>query len=51
MEIAGGLGPTVEKVIRIGIMGYNATPQKIEELLRVLREAVKYAEYERSSKL
>ncbi len=29
IEIAGGLGPTVGKVFRIGVLGYNATPANV----------------------
>ncbi|KAF4521876.1 hypothetical protein B566_EDAN008406 [Ephemera danica] len=40
VEIAGGLGPTAGRVIRIGLMGQNATQEKAELALRVLREAL-----------
>ncbi len=33
LEISGGLGPTVGKVWRIGIMGHNARPGNIELVL------------------
>ena len=41
MEIAGGLGDMAGKVWRIGIMGYNCTPENINRTLNVLQEALK----------
>mmetsp|Transcript_19465 Transcript_19465/g.49517 ORF Transcript_19465/g.49517 Transcript_19465/m.49517 type:complete len:419 (-) Transcript_19465:650-1906(-) len=41
VEIAGGLGPTVGKVFRVGIMGYNAKPQNIELVVAAFREGLK----------
>lgn len=32
VEIAGGLGQTVGKVFRIGVLGYNATPANVRFL-------------------
>lgn len=43
VEISGGLGPTVGKVIRIGLMGVNATPGHVDLVLRALDEAMEYA--------
>lgn len=43
LEISGGLGPTVGKVIRIGLMGYNATLAKVDLTLKVLQEALLHA--------
>ncbi|XP_058799066.1 3-hydroxykynurenine transaminase isoform X2 [Phymastichus coffea] len=43
VEISGGLGPTVGKVIRIGLMGVNATPGHVDLVLRALDEAIKHA--------
>ena len=40
LEIAGGLGPTAGKVWRIGLMGQNAHPEKVEMALKVLKEAL-----------
>lgn len=40
LEIAGGLGPTAGKVWRIGLMGQNATPEKVDFVLKVLKEAI-----------
>lgn len=42
VEISGGLGPTVGKVIRIGFMGVNATTGHVDLVLRALDEAVKF---------
>lgn len=39
VEISGGLGPTINKVMRIGIMGYNARLHNIERVLKVLHTA------------
>jgi alanine-glyoxylate transaminase/serine-glyoxylate transaminase/serine-pyruvate transaminase len=33
LEISGGLGPTVGKVFRIGMMGHNARPGNVELVL------------------
>ncbi|CAG9833991.1 unnamed protein product [Diabrotica balteata] len=43
VEIAGGLGPTAGKILRIGIMGYNANPQTIDFFLKVLKESLEHA--------
>uniref|UniRef100_A0A336MEC3 Alanine--glyoxylate aminotransferase n=1 Tax=Culicoides sonorensis TaxID=179676 RepID=A0A336MEC3_CULSO len=40
MEISGGLGPTAGEVIRVGLMGENARLEKVDLVLRVLREAI-----------
>lgn len=40
LEISGGLGPTIGKVIRIGLMGYNATLENVDLTLKVLQEAL-----------
>ncbi|NXM31049.1 SPYA protein, partial [Oxyruncus cristatus] len=40
MEIAGGLGPTVGKVLRIGLMGCNSTSENVNRVLRALRDAL-----------
>ena len=45
MEISGGLGPTANKVFRIGLMGQNATPEKVDLVLKVLKEALESAGY------
>ncbi|XP_018567538.1 serine--pyruvate aminotransferase, mitochondrial [Anoplophora glabripennis] len=51
LEISGGLGPTAGKIWRIGLMGYNATPQNVDLVLKVLAEALQEARTKRSSKL
>ena len=40
VEISGGLGPTAGKVFRIGLMGQNATPEKVDLVLKVLKEGL-----------
>ncbi|EDW75376.1 uncharacterized protein Dwil_GK20138 [Drosophila willistoni] len=40
LEISGGLGPTVEHVFRIGLMGENATLEKVDMVLSILHEAI-----------
>ncbi|XP_055920417.1 alanine--glyoxylate aminotransferase [Eupeodes corollae] len=39
-EISGGLGPTADHVFRIGLMGENATAEKVDLMLTILREAI-----------
>lgn len=41
VEIAGGLGPTVGIIIRIGLMGENARSNYVTTALHVLRESLK----------
>lgn len=41
VEIAGGLGPSVGKVWRVGILGYNAQPQNIALVLEAMRDGLK----------
>jgi alanine-glyoxylate transaminase/serine-glyoxylate transaminase/serine-pyruvate transaminase len=40
VEIAGGLGPTVGKVWRIGLMGYNARPEAVAQVLVAFRDGL-----------
>lgn len=40
IEIAGGLGPTAGKIIRIGFMGENAKIEKVDLVLKVIRDAI-----------
>lgn len=40
IEISGGLGPTEEKVLRIGLLGYNATTENVDRVAEALREAL-----------
>ena len=37
LEISGGLGPTAEQVFRVGLMGENATVEKVQNYLSVFR--------------
>jgi len=38
IEVSAGLGPLAGKVIRIGLMGYNATTWNVDRLLSALKE-------------
>lgn len=40
IEISGGLGPSEEKVLRIGLLGSNATTENVDRLAKALREAL-----------
>ncbi|XP_055473076.1 alanine--glyoxylate aminotransferase isoform X2 [Psammomys obesus] len=40
IEIAGGLGPSEEKVLRIGFLGYNATMENVDRVAEALKEAL-----------
>lgn len=40
IEISGGLGPLAGKIIRIGLMGYNATNENVDRLLDALRDCL-----------
>lgn len=42
IEISGGLGPTEEKVLRIGLLGYNATTENVDRVAEALREALQH---------
>ncbi len=37
IELGGGLGALAGKVWRIGLMGYNSTPENVERLLKLLQ--------------
>ena len=41
VELAGGLGPTLGRVWRVGVMGYNATPANVELVLASFRGGLK----------
>ncbi|RZB77501.1 serine--pyruvate aminotransferase, mitochondrial, partial [Asbolus verrucosus] len=43
VEISGGLGPTANRVFRVGIMGYNATLENVDLVLEVLEESLEFA--------
>ena len=40
VEIAGGLGPTFGQIWRIGLMGQNASEDKVDRVLDVLAEGL-----------
>ncbi|KAJ1089514.1 hypothetical protein NDU88_002665 [Pleurodeles waltl] len=40
IEIAGGLGPSAGKVLRIGLMGYNSTKANVDLVLVALKDAL-----------
>ncbi|KAM7339734.1 hypothetical protein ACRRTK_000349 [Alexandromys fortis] len=42
IEISGGLGPSEEKVLRIGLLGSNATTENVDLLAKALREALQH---------
>ena len=41
VEISGGLGPTLGKVIRIGLMGANAKPATVALVLEAVEDGLK----------
>ncbi|KAG7172700.1 alanine--glyoxylate aminotransferase-like isoform X2 [Homarus americanus] len=40
VEISGGLGPSAGKVWRVGLMGYNCTPENVDKVLSIMKEAL-----------
>ncbi|KAM6178531.1 alanine--glyoxylate aminotransferase [Rhynchocyon petersi] len=40
IEITGGLGPSVGKVLRIGLLGCNATRENVDLVIEALKEAL-----------
>ncbi|XP_053758647.1 alanine--glyoxylate aminotransferase [Panthera pardus] len=40
IEITGGLGPSMGKVLRIGLLGCNATRENVDRVIRALQEAL-----------
>ncbi len=40
VEIAGGLGPTMGKVWRIGVMGYNATDANVALVVAAFKDGL-----------
>ncbi|XP_017366221.1 serine--pyruvate aminotransferase isoform X1 [Cebus imitator] len=42
IEITGGLGPSTGKVLRIGLMGCNATRKNVDLVTEALREALQH---------
>ncbi|CAG9862476.1 unnamed protein product [Phyllotreta striolata] len=51
VEIAGGLGPTAGKILRIGVMGYNANPYTIDYVLNALKDALNHSRTYKTAKL
>ncbi|XP_065604114.1 alanine--glyoxylate aminotransferase [Cyrtonyx montezumae] len=47
IEISGGLGPTAGKVLRIGLMGHNATQDNVDRLLQALSDALQHCQHSR----
>ncbi|XP_040469703.1 serine--pyruvate aminotransferase isoform X2 [Falco naumanni] len=47
IEIAGGLGPSVGKVLRIGLMGCNSTSGNVDRVLCALRDALRHCRHSR----
>jgi len=43
VDMGAGLGPTLYKVIRVGIMGTNAHVEIVERALAALKAGIKYA--------
>ncbi|KAM5229027.1 alanine--glyoxylate aminotransferase [Ctenodactylus gundi] len=42
IEITGGLGPTVGKVLRIGLLGCNARRENVDRVIKALKEALQH---------
>ncbi|XP_077009425.1 alanine--glyoxylate aminotransferase isoform X2 [Tamandua tetradactyla] len=42
IEITGGLGPSMGKVLRIGLLGYNATRENVDRVIEALKEALQH---------
>lgn len=40
VEISGGLGPSAGQVWRVGLMGYNCTPENVDLVLKIMKEAL-----------
>lgn len=43
LEIAGGLGPTAGKIVRVGLMGTNAQKTYADKAIRAIKEALEKA--------
>jgi len=43
IEISGGLGPTVGKILRIGLMGVNAQTLIVDRVLSALHDGLQHA--------
>ncbi|XP_018326808.1 serine--pyruvate aminotransferase-like [Agrilus planipennis] len=46
IDISFGLGPTAHTCIRVGSMGYNATYEKVDTVLKALEDGLKYCRSE-----
>ncbi|XP_075385942.1 alanine--glyoxylate aminotransferase [Tenrec ecaudatus] len=42
IEITGGMGPSVGKVLRIGLLGCNATRENVDLVVKALKEALQH---------
>ncbi|XP_048664880.1 alanine--glyoxylate aminotransferase isoform X2 [Marmota marmota marmota] len=42
IEISGGLGPSMGKVLRIGLLGCNATRKNVDLVIEALKEALRH---------
>ncbi|XP_036344629.1 serine--pyruvate aminotransferase, mitochondrial-like [Rhagoletis pomonella] len=51
LEISGGLGPTAEQVFRIGLMGENATYERVDLVLNIMHEAILSTKLKDKSKI
>jgi len=47
IELGGGLGPTLGKIFRIGLLGHNATEELVDKTVEVLVEAISACKIER----
>jgi len=43
IEISGGLGPTVGKILRVGLMGVNAQISIVDRVLSALHDGLQHA--------
>jgi len=43
LEVAGGLGPSVGKAWRIGLMGYNCHPRNVDSVVTAFKEGLEHA--------
>lgn len=51
MDIDGGIGPTANKIFRIGLLGNNATEENVNYVLRVFKEGLEFAKTHAKNKL
>lgn len=50
MDVSFGIGPTANKGLRVGVMGYNARPEVVDYILEVLEDALRYGLTEEGQK-